>query len=501
MKPMSRIYRDGFEVDLALAAAYRRARSQAVPDAGALQDAATQNTVTDLQHHVPALARSYRARLKRALRIPVKAVYRLLRPFVRPLAFRTRAYLGVIIRNDLQAMQAATAQEIERMSGHMLREVQSARELLRQDILALPQQPQVDQRRLLLGIMQEIQATRDLLRREVRDHVETNLGRFDATQQLLASVHAGINEVGARSAAQTGLLDNLRNDLMPRLDRIEQYGYANARRLFVNCADNEVLVRTEAGLVMCSNADHAVLACLIDSGELERGTRLLIERLLSPGDVFIDVGANLGLHTLAAARAVQASGKVIAFEPFDESRRLLEKSAWINGYASFVEIHGVALSDRAATAALFLGGSSGHHSLYDLGRRGDAVSRTGAGSVPVTTRRLDQMLDPALSVSVIKIDVEGAELQVIEGASATLAANPDVALIVEFGPSHLRRIGQTTVEWLAVFAQLGLRHLAVEPMDGTLRHVSHAELEAAESTNLLFARPHSTAWQRAGVVT
>ena len=88
-----------------------------------------------------------------------------------------------------------------------------------------------------------------------------------------------------------------------------------ANRFLLPVDDDTVLVRSFLGYLYCSRDDHAVLTGLIEGGEFEPGLRRLLERVLEPGMVFLDVGAHLGLHTIAAARRVGKSGHVFAFEP------------------------------------------------------------------------------------------------------------------------------------------------------------------------------------------
>ena len=282
-----------------------------------------------------------------------------------------------------------------------------------------------------------------------------------------------------------------------RLDRVEQYAFAAARRFAINCGPGEVLVRSEVGYILCSPSDHAVLACLIDTGDLERGTRYLIQNFLKPNDVFVDIGANLGMHTLAAARAMQGKGRIIAFEPFEPTQRLLAKSIWMNGFADMTEIHQAAVSNRAGLQTLFLGASSGHHSLFPL----TTPSSLAPQPVEVALVRLDDVLSDSTKVDLIKIDVEGAELDVLESARPIIASNPSIALIVEFGFSHLARSGHSTKDWLAAFHGLGLVQHAINVDTGQLEQWTIEQLEAVESVNLFFARPESVAWAKARVST
>ena len=278
-----------------------------------------------------------------------------------------------------------------------------------------------------------------------------------------------------------------------QLDRIEQYVMASARRVAVNCGAGEILVRTEVGYILCASSDHAVLASLLEAGELEPGIRLLIQRFLKPNDVFIDVGANLGMITLSAAHAMKGMGRIISFEPFEPTQQLLKKSVWMNGFSGIVEIHQAAASNRNGHQTLHLGATSGHNSLYQLA----STSIQTPQSVEVPLVQLDSVVGAGISVNLIKIDVEGAELDVLEGAKSLIASNPSIAMIVEFGFAHLQRTGHTTQDWLAAFKNLGFEFRAVNAHTGQLEAWTEEQLEAVDSVNLFFARPQSEAWSRA----
>jgi len=277
-----------------------------------------------------------------------------------------------------------------------------------------------------------------------------------------------------------------------RLDRIEHLGHIAARRIAVHGENGVVLVKTEVGYVLCSDSDHAVLACLLETGELEFGTRVLIERFLKPGDVFVDVGAHLGLMSLAAARALRGEGRIFAFEPFPQTRSLLERSFWINGLTPMIQIGAAAVSNTSGETTLFLGANSGHHSIFAL----DLPAGYSPLQITVPTVTLDEALPSNQKVALIKIDAEGAEMRVIQGARSIDANNPDMAYIVEFGPSHLKRVGHSIEQWLAAFTDLGLTYKAISLETGVLEDISIDQLAAADSVNLFFARPGSSAWAR-----
>lgn len=605
---MDKVYRRGVAIDVALRAAVKRNTTQGTsvqsPSPVSMQapGLAPEAVAAPLEMGAPPAPVRLRTRVKRALRVSVKLAWRVLRPFVRPVVFRTRRYFSFELQQTLHSQHIAAGQAIERMSADLMREIQVSRELLRNELASVHQhsadhlmrrieqmelntqgslktiaaasQGERDALQLLLDrseglsadVLTHIQGLRDVshaIVREIRSLPDTNdavakqlkalqvIGtaaahQVDVVVNEIAGIHhhvdvmvgeitgirhgvdvmvgdiAGMRHqadvtisdiVGMRHQVDVVLGDiagvrhqteavhiagaaigrdvqGLAQGMPARLDRIEQYGYAAARRVIIPCGPDEVLLKTEAGYVMCPVSDRSIIACLADTGDLERGTRLLIQRALRPGDVFVDVGANLGIHTLAAAVAMQGRGKIIAFEPFETTRRMLEETVRINGYASITEIHQAAVSDNSGRQSLYLGKSSGHHSLYEL-------ETADAGSVPaveVNTVRLDDVISIEQSVNLIKIDAEGAELAVLDSAGDIIGANPNIALIVEFGPSHLARNGQNASDWLARFATHGLIYRGINPTSGELETWSMNRLETVDSINLLFARPTATVW-------
>jgi FkbM family methyltransferase len=307
-------------------------------------------------------------------------------------------------------------------------------------------------------------------------------------------------DVGELLAGLAGELTRQREDLGELLtrmtvaaqqaERVESYTAAAAQRVVIPIRDGNVLVRTNVGYVVCATDDEALLAILVDSGDLEKGTRLLLQRFLRPGDVFVDVGANLGLHSLAGARAMGGKGRVIAFEPFPPTVQLLERTVYLNGYSGLIEIMPAAVSKEGGTQSLHLGRTSGHHSLYPL------AETLAQPPVEVSVVTLDELLGPTTEIDLIKIDVEGAELDVLDGARQLLQNNPGIALIVELGLSHLDRIGIGLSAWLDTFTSVGFSRWAIDSETGLLEQWSIDRLAEEPSVNLFFARDGSKAWSR-----
>lgn len=156
-------------------------------------------------------------------------------------------------------------------------------------------------------------------------------------------------------------------------------------------------------------------------GERFVGERRLLRRLVRPGQSVADVGANIGYYGLLFAQAVGPSGRVACIEPEPDNVAELRRNVEGNRLAN-VEVVPVAVGASTGTVSL-RGGING------------AVVEDGLGEVQVPLRTLDELLGDR-PVDFIKIDVEGYEGHVLEGA-ARLLEEQRPALFVEIHPGFL----------------------------------------------------------------
>lgn len=147
-------------------------------------------------------------------------------------------------------------------------------------------------------------------------------------------------------------------------------------------------------------------------GDFEPNKRKLIRESLRSGNTFVDIGVNKGDYALLAASQVGPTGKVIAIEPEPENCSWIRRSIEANGFAN-VELHEAAATEIVGTSQLFLGKKSGWHSLIE----GVGVT---SNTIDVKTVALDDIGDGELNPQLIKIDVEGVEHRVLDGAKATV---------------------------------------------------------------------------------
>ena len=185
---------------------------------------------------------------------------------------------------------------------------------------------------------------------------------------------------------------------------------------------------------------------------IEAGSLSALVDLVPPGSVVIDVGANIGYFSVHFSRRVGASGAVIAFEPGHENVALLRWNVTRAGLGN-VRIAEVALGDHDGDGTLFL--NPVHPADHRIFGAGD-----GRPSRRIRIATLDSVLtDPDLvaRISLIKIDVQGAELQVLRGMTRTLKVATSARLLVEFTPAALTEAGESPATFLEFFEAVGYR--------------------------------------------
>jgi len=159
-----------------------------------------------------------------------------------------------------------------------------------------------------------------------------------------------------------------------------------------------------------------------------------VRDLVGPGDLVVDVGANIGYVTMLLSRWVGESGRVYSMEPTPVTFELLAHNVSRLNLAN-VALFPYALSSREGSAWMEVPrDSAGMDNLYEshLADAGDA-SPGGDRQCAVHTRRLDSLLHGrSLPVGFMKIDVEGHELQVLQGAEDVLSTDRP-ALLIEIG--------------------------------------------------------------------
>lgn len=224
------------------------------------------------------------------------------------------------------------------------------------------------------------------------------------------------------------------------------------RRLFH--ADNRAPVK-RSGFRWNLDLSEGIDLYIYIFGTFEPSTQKRIRTLVKPGDVVFDVGANIGAHTLLLSQLVGATGKVFAFEPTDYAFNKLRDNLNLNrNLANRVQVEQAFLcrsSDEKPPAQIYsswpLNDQGGNHPLH----QGIAKDTSNAQAFSID----DYIHKNSLGkVDLIKLDVDGYECDVLNGAANTLK-NLRPKVIIEIAPYVLQEHGHSVDDLLSIFERYG----------------------------------------------
>jgi FkbM family methyltransferase len=205
----------------------------------------------------------------------------------------------------------------------------------------------------------------------------------------------------------------------------------------------------------------------IREGRFEAAEAGFVERFVEAGMTVLDIGAHHGFYTLLCSKRVGAGGRVIAFEPSPRERKALLLHLRLNRCRN-VSVEGLALSNEETTGKLYVieGKNTGCNSL----RPPVAVGEMSLLSVRVV--RLDEWLRQRKvdRVDFIKLDVEGGELAVLEGAVQLLERKPRPVILAEVQDVRTQPWGYRAKEIIDHLAQRGYKWFGLLP-DGSIEEL------------------------------
>jgi FkbM family methyltransferase len=210
-----------------------------------------------------------------------------------------------------------------------------------------------------------------------------------------------------------------------------------------------VLIDVQGSKMYVDARDVGVAPFLLTWGVYERNETELFKKLLKKGMVVVDVGAHIGYYTLIAAGFVGEEGKVFAFEPDPHNYSLLTKNIEINGFRNVIPLRKAVFS-KTRKMKLFLDKSNlGRHSLSETN-----VDK--GASITIEATNLDDYFKGAdHKIDIIKLDVQGSEMKVLEGMTSIIKQNENLKIITEFWPIGLRNSGSSPKNFLNKLEEYG----------------------------------------------
>ena len=252
---------------------------------------------------------------------------------------------------------------------------------------------------------------------------------------------------------------------------------------FAHTNDSTVVIKEIApGVRLFIDLSDHIIGLNILRGQYEQDEIQFVRGVLKPGDCALDVGAHIGFFTMQMAAVVGSEGLVCAFEPLDTNADLLEQSIAENRFSGRVRFQRAAVGAAPGVATLTFPAETLNSGGAYLLRDGTApLAGNRKKDVPVVA--LDA-LDLRRPVRFVKMDVEGAEPQVLRGAAGLLQRDRPL-ILSELHPTQLERAsGITPDQFLAQIAAFGYRaHRSERAAIGVA--ITHAPAEALVSIVLV----------------
>ncbi len=267
----------------------------------------------------------------------------------------------------------------------------------------------------------------------------------------------------------------------------ESAASASARMAATYLGRDEVLVETAFGHLMALVAsDRSITPHMIRHGYYDPGITALLRRLLRPAMEYVDIGANVGVYAVLAAGCVGSTGRVVAVEANPKIALLLEDNLALNGFDARSKVLKVAASDQDDQMIMYeFARHAGSHTLvasvadYGIEKYSEVVNQ-----ITVPTRRLTALFleNDIRSADIVKIDIEGYELQAIRGADGFLKkVRPN--LIVEWS-THMLGMEKSQELYGVLSVELGY-DIGRIASDGRVVSTTYADLMNSHHSDIL----------------
>jgi FkbM family methyltransferase len=350
-------------------------------------------------------------------------------------------------------------------------------------------------RRGVAGVNKTIQANASAVIEEQRRALDSIQSIGAATSAAAVEAKQGMAALHkAIQASTSAMVEEQRR----ALDSIQSSATANSEATLASLADvfarirppvisagADILVAEVAGMIVgVPGNEWRMAAYHAFRGVMEPGLTKYFCTLVKPGTVVVDVGANVGIYTLLAAKLLEGTGKIYSFEPTPRIYEILRDNVQVNSFLELgiVQLHQVAVTDRSGKARLSIfNNDSGHNTLFRDGKADDEID--------VATTSLDEILATQERVDIVKIDAEGAEPLIVRGMQQVIKRNPKIRILLEFAPVHLKRAGSSPLEVLDEFASFGFDIRRIDDVNGDLLSVTPGELAEVFSANLQLELP------------
>ncbi|KAA0073026.1 hypothetical protein [Tardiphaga sp. P9-11] len=231
--------------------------------------------------------------------------------------------------------------------------------------------------------------------------------------------------------------------------------------------DGLVGVQTPFGYLVINRSNPALQDFLVDGVSPDRGTISVIQEFLEPGDRFVSIGAGAGVLEMAAARRLGDSGSVIICESNSDSAKAIRVAASINRVGHIVDIRDLASGSIAGRA----GASDDKHG--NAGRMLDSIFSTGD------------------RIALVKIEMDGGELEVLRALRPVQYDNPQMAVIVKLPSGIIDRSRATAETWLQTVREFGFIACKIDDVNFIARRIHSSDFDHERPMNIFLAQKSS----------
>jgi FkbM family methyltransferase len=283
-------------------------------------------------------------------------------------------------------------------------------------------------------------------------------------------------------------------------------GYRAVRTIYRGSEERILSVTAELpdgqGKIICNVCDKTP-SVLAFNRDYEPEIRSTLLRFQQAGSIAIDCGAHVGIHAIPLARSAKLTGgTVLCFEPFERTRSFLYENIKINDVNNAVKVYECALSNEDSESTFHINPwNDGGGGIVDTGLAADGSKTASLSSLKnntltfaTRTRRLDDIVSEHLEdspsdqpdVSIVKIDVEGAELSVLEGSKELIAGD-----LTRYHPAFLVEMSLDIGKAFEVFQLTG--YICFDTVTQTIVEDSNSIQSGA---NMLFVHPDHPEFSR-----
>jgi len=255
---------------------------------------------------------------------------------------------------------------------------------------------------------------------------------------------------------EDGILETIRNAwkfLGPYFS--SPWTYFKWKQIKKNCKSNRIIRKIHGSKMILDTNDDGISKQLILNATREELQTELIKKILKPGMNILDIGANIGYYALIESTKIGDKGIIFAIEPSSSNISHLEENVKINNKSNIIKIFRLAVSDKNGRSKLYVSSKSNLNTLIRPNKQTNSLLKLNRGTENIATTTVDNFISKYGKVNLIRMDVEGYEVQIFRGMKQTLKKNNDLKILFEAHPFLYDSPKKTVYKYLTEMKNLG----------------------------------------------